>query len=98
TANALKGLEKILNDEEPDLVIVQGDTTSAFVGSLAAFYKQIKVAHIEAGLRSGDKYSPFPEEMNRKLTGSLVDFHFAPTAAAKENLYKENVRQHVYVT
>lgn len=98
TANGLKGLEKVLNAEQPELVIVQGDTATAFIGSLAAYYKQIKVAHIEAGLRSGDKYSPFPEEMNRKLTGSLTDFHFAPTPAAKENLDKENIREHVYVT
>ena len=98
TAKGLKGLEPVLNTEKPDLVIVQGDTATAFVGSLAAYYKQIKVAHVEAGLRSGDKYSPFPEEINRKLTASLTDFHFAPTTAAKENLAKENITEHVYVT
>lgn len=90
TARALVALEKVLSEYSPDIVLVQGDTTSAFVGALAAFYKKIKVAHIEAGLRSYAKYSPFPEEMNRKLIGSLTDIHFTPTAKATENLKAEN--------
>ncbi|MFM9051073.1 MAG: non-hydrolyzing UDP-N-acetylglucosamine 2-epimerase, partial [Bacteroidota bacterium] len=90
TANCMKGLEYILQEEQPDMVFVQGDTTTAFVGALAAFYHKIPVAHIEAGLRSGNKYSPFPEEMNRIMTGHLADLHFAPTQAASDNLRKEN--------
>lgn len=91
TEKALNGLRKVLEGAKPDLVLVHGDTTTTFVGSLAAFYAQIPIGHVEAGLRTGDKYSPYPEEMNRKLTGSLTDFHFAPTVASKENLLKENV-------
>ena len=98
TANALKSLEKVLNEINPHLVLVQGDTTTAFAASLAAFYKQIKVAHIEAGLRSGNKYAPFPEEINRKITGIVTDFHFAPTQAAKENLLKENITENIFIT
>ncbi|HRH60419.1 MAG TPA: UDP-N-acetylglucosamine 2-epimerase (non-hydrolyzing) [Chitinophagaceae bacterium] len=98
TANALKSLEKVLNEINPHLVLVQGDTTTAFAASLAAFYKQIKVAHIEAGLRSGNKYAPFPEEINRKMTGIVADFHFAPTQAAKENLLKENITENIFIT
>jgi len=98
TALGLKGLETILQQEKPDVVFVQGDTTTAFVGALAAFYQKIKVAHIEAGLRSGDKYSPFPEEVNRKLVSAVTDFHFAPTKNAADNLAKENVANNVYVT
>ena len=97
TSNTLKGLEPILDKEKPDLVFVQGDTTTAFVGTLAGFYKKIKVAHIEAGLRSYNKYSPFPEEINRVLVGHLADYHFAPTKRAKENLFKENIKENVFV-
>jgi UDP-N-acetylglucosamine 2-epimerase (non-hydrolysing) len=97
TADTLKGLEKVLDKENPDLIFVQGDTTTAFVGALAGYYKKIKIAHIEAGLRSGNKYSPFPEEINRVLVGHLADYHFAPTERAKKNLYKENVKENVYV-
>ena len=79
TAKAIKALEPVLDECKPDLVLVQGDTTTAFIGALAAFYKQVKVGHVEAGLRSFDRYSPFPEEMNRKLVTSLTDFYFAPT-------------------
>jgi UDP-N-acetylglucosamine 2-epimerase (non-hydrolysing) len=98
TADGLKKLDEVLEREKPDVLVVQGDTTSAFTGALAAYYKKIKIAHIEAGLRSGNKYSPFPEEMNRKMTGNLADFHFAPTVNAQQNLYAENIREHVYVT
>ncbi len=97
TANTLKGLESVLDDFQPDLLFIQGDTTTAFVGALAGFYKKIKIAHIEAGLRSYNKYSPFPEEMNRVLAGHLSDYHFAPTQRAKENLFNENIKENVYV-
>jgi len=97
TISILKGLEKILEKENPDLVFVQGDTTTAFVGALASFYKKIPVAHIEAGLRSFNKYSPFPEEINRVLVGHIADYHFAPTERAKENLIKENIKENIYV-
>lgn len=98
TADALKGLQGILSTEKPDIVVVQGDTTTAFVGALAAFYLKIKVAHIEAGLRSGDKLSPFPEEVNRKLVGVVADYHFAPTPKAAQNLRLEQITNNVFVT
>jgi UDP-N-acetylglucosamine 2-epimerase (non-hydrolysing) len=91
TRRALEGLGEVLAESRPDIVLVHGDTTTTFAGALAAFYAQIKVAHVEAGLRTGDKYSPFPEEMNRKLTASLADFHFAPTLTSRNNLLKENI-------
>lgn len=91
TTKALEGLEKVMQEVCPDIVLVHGDTTTSFVGALAAFYNKIKVGHVEAGLRTYDKYQPFPEEMNRKLTGSIADFHFAPTQLAKEHLLAENV-------
>jgi len=97
TANALKSLEKVLDIAKPDIIFVQGDTTTAFVGALASFYKKIPVAHVEAGLRSFNKYSPFPEEINRVLVGHLADYHFAPTEKAKENLFNENIKKNVYV-
>ena len=99
TTRALEGLEKVMEDEKPDIVLVHGDTTTCFVGSLAAFYKQIGVGHVEAGLRTFDKYSPFPEEMNRKLTGTMADIHFAPTPTNKDNLLKEGVSADaIYIT
>lgn len=91
TEKALRGLQKVLEEAKPDLVLVHGDTTTTFAGALAAFYAQIPVGHVEAGLRTGNKYSPFPEEMNRKLTGALADYNFAPTATSKANLLRENV-------
>ena len=97
TTGVLRGIEKVLKDYKPDLVFVQGDTTSAFVGALSAFYMKIKVAHLEAGLRSYNKYAPFPEEINRVLIGHLADYHFAPTIKAKENLQKEGVKENVWV-
>lgn len=99
TTRALMGLRDVLEKAQPDLVLVHGDTTTTFVGALAAFYRQIRVGHVEAGLRTGNKYSPYPEEMNRKLTGAIADFHFAPTGNAKRNLLKENVPEDaIYVT
>lgn len=89
TAAILKGLEHVFVAARPDIVLVQGDTTTAFVGALAAYYNKIPVAHIEAGLRSDNKYSPFPEELNRMLVGVLADLHFAPTSRAEENLLRE---------
>ena len=91
TTKSMKPLERVLDESNPDLIIVQGDTTTAFVGALAGFYKKIRVAHVEAGLRSFDKSSPFPEEMNRTLVGHIADYHFAPTKKAKDNLIKESV-------
>lgn len=93
TTRALKGLEQVMSDAKPDLVLVHGDTTTTFAGALAAFYSKIKLGHVEAGLRTYDKFQPFPEEMNRKLTGSLADLHFAPTRLAKEHLLLENVNE-----
>lgn len=97
TTKALQGIEKVLDQFEADLIFVQGDTTTAFVGALAGYYRKIEVAHIEAGLRSGDRYSPFPEEINRVLAGNLSTYHFAPTEKAKENLNKENINENVFV-
>lgn len=91
TTRALMGLKEVMEEAKPDIVLVHGDTTTTFAGALAAFYVQIPVGHVEAGLRTGNKYSPYPEEMNRKLTGAIADMHFAPTAISKQNLLKENV-------
>jgi UDP-N-acetylglucosamine 2-epimerase (non-hydrolysing) len=94
---ALAGLEPILESFTPDLIFVQGDTTTAFVGALAGFYKKIPIAHIEAGLRSGNKLSPFPEEVNRILIGHMAAYHFAPTQQTAQNLMKEGITQNVHV-
>ena len=93
TGKALQGLQQVFKSYRPDWLFVQGDTTTTFVGALAAFYEKIRVAHIEAGLRSFDKYSPFPEEMNRLLTARLADIHFPPTPKARENLLKEGIAE-----
>lgn len=99
TVRALEGLSDVLEQVKPDIILVHGDTSTTFVGSLAAFYKQIKVGHVEAGLRTYDKYFPFPEEMNRKLTGALADIHLAPTPSNRENLLKENMAaDKIYIT
>ncbi len=99
TTKAMMGLDKVLSEENPDIVLVHGDTTTTFAGALAAFYHQTTVGHVEAGLRTHNKYSPFPEEMNRKLTGSLTDLHFAPTDTAAANLAEENIKgDNVFVT
>ena len=91
TTRALTGIGHVLRKVRPDIVLVQGDTTTSFAGSLAAYYLQIPVGHVEAGLRTYDKFNPFPEEKNRHLTGALADYHFAPTEWAKSNLLKENI-------
>jgi len=99
TKNTIEELDIIFEKEKPDLVLVQGDTTTTFVGSLAAFYRQIPVGHIEAGLRTNDKSNPFPEEINRRLTSTITDLHFAPTQTAKEALLVENVNpKNIFVT
>ena len=99
TIKTLEGLKKILQKERPDVVLVQGDTSTAFTASLAAFYLQIPIGHIEAGLRTHNKYNPFPEEKNRHLIGVLTDYHFAPTELAKDNLTKEGVPEsQIWVT
>lgn len=90
TTNALKGLDAVMKEAQPDIVLVHGDTSTTFVGSLAAFYNQIAIGHVEAGLRTWNKYSPYPEEMNRQLTGVLADLHFSPTEVSKKNLLDEN--------
>ncbi len=96
TSDGLKAMEKVLKTFEPSLVFVQGDTTTSFIGALGAYYCKIKIAHIEAGLRSGNKYSPFPEELNRILAGHLADYHFTPTPKSDENLKKENITENIF--
>ncbi len=99
SAEGLKGLEKLINIESPDLILVQGDTTTAFIAGLSAFYHKIPVGHVEAGLRTGEKYNPFPEEINRKMISTLTDLHFAPTESNRNNLLKENVpAEKIFVT
>jgi UDP-N-acetylglucosamine 2-epimerase (non-hydrolysing) len=96
TSRSLMGLEKILTVTSPDLIFVQGDTTTAFAGALAGYYKKIKVCHLEAGLRSANKYSPYPEEMNRVLIDHIADYHFAPTDKATQSLYNEGIIKNVW--
>lgn len=99
TGNVLKLLDEVLLKENPDIVFVHGDTTTTFAASLAAFYRQIPIGHVEAGLRTWDKYSPFPEEMNRQMTDVLADVYFAPTKESKQNLLKENhSEKEIFVT
>ncbi|KGX93884.1 UDP-N-acetylglucosamine 2-epimerase [Pontibacillus halophilus JSM 076056 = DSM 19796] len=99
TTRALEGLDDVMKKTEPDVVLVHGDTTTTFAASLAAYYNQIPVGHVEAGLRTWNKYSPFPEEMNRQLTGVMADLHFTPTNQSKQNLLNENKpEEHIYVT
>lgn len=98
TSSILEKLEPILIKERPDIVLVHGDTTTSFAAALAAFYQQIPVGHVEAGLRTYDKYSPFPEEMNRNLTGRIAELHFAPTENNRNNLLRENISKNVFVT
>ncbi len=93
TINGLKKLEKVLKKEKPDLILVHGDTTTTFAATLAGYYQRIPVGHVEAGLRSNDKFNPYPEEVNRLLTDGLCDLHFAPTQTAENNLLKENIPQ-----
>ncbi len=93
TMSILEGLKPVLEDFKPDIVLVHGDTTTTFAASLAAYYQQIKVGHVEAGLRTGNIYSPWPEEANRKLTSAITNYHFAPTASSKENLLNEGISE-----
>ncbi len=99
TTKGLEGLDAVMKEAKPDIVLVHGDTSTTFIGSLAAFYNQVTVGHVEAGLRTYDKYSPFPEEVNRRLTGVIADMHFAPTERNRMNLLKENVPEDtIYIT
>ena len=99
TTRVLEGMEDVLRKEKPDIVLVHGDTSTSFVAALAAFYEQIKVGHVEAGLRTYDIYSPFPEEMNRQLTGRIANLHFSPTQRNYDNLIKENIdSEKIYIT
>lgn len=99
TTRGLEGLDKVMKEASPDIVLVHGDTTTTFAASLAAYYNQIPVGHVEAGLRTWNKYSPFPEEMNRQLTGVIADLHFSPTAKSAENLIRENKQQeNIFIT
>ena len=99
TTNVLQGLDNVLKEAKPDIVLVHGDTSTTFVGALAAFYNQITVGHVEAGLRTYDKYSPFPEEMNRCLTGRIADLHFSPTISNRNNLIREDIKdKDIYIT
>ena len=98
TTKCLLGLEKVFGEAKPDLVLVHGDTSTAFSAALAAFYGKIPVGHVEAGLRTHDKYSPFPEEMNRTLVGDLAELHFSPTAANRQNLLREGIEKGIYLT
>ena len=97
-SSAFRKMEKILQQFKPDLIFVQGDTTTAFLGALAGYYQKIPVVHVEAGLRSYHKYSPFPEELNRRLIDHIADYLFAPTLNAKTNLAKEGINKNVWVT
>lgn len=98
TAGVLRGIERIVIKEKPDIVLVHGDTTTTFAGALASFYQQTPIGHVEAGLRSGNMYSPFPEEANRKLTGVMTSVHLAPTPQAKQNLLREGVDENAIFT
>lgn len=98
TAGVLRGSERIVIKEKPDLVLVHGDTTTTFAGALASFYQQVPIGHVEAGLRSGNMYSPFPEEANRRLTGALTSIHLAPTPQARENLLREGINPDIIYT
>ena len=99
TTRALVGLEDVIKEAKPDIVLVHGDTTTTFAGALAAFYNQVAIGHVEAGLRTYDKYSPFPEEMNRQMVDCMTDMYFAPTNLSKDNLLKQNIpSEKIYVT
>ena len=98
TSKCLLGMDDVLNEAKPDLVLVHGDTSTTFAGALAAFYHQIPVGHVEAGLRTYDKWSPFPEEMNRKMVGAIADLHFCPTVTNRDNLQRENITKGVFLT
>ncbi len=97
--NALKGIDNIIKNAKPDIVLVHGDTSTTFAGALASYYNKVQLGHVEAGLRTFNKFFPYPEEINRKLTGSLADIHFSPTHNSKKNLLKENINENsIFIT
>jgi len=99
TTRVLEGLDRVIKEAKPDMILVHGDTSTTFAGSLAAFYNQVSVGHVEAGLRTYDKYSPFPEEMNRCLTGRIAELHFSPTVQNKKNLLREGIdEKNIFIT
>lgn len=98
TSKCLTGMDRVLEETQPDLVLVHGDTSTTFAGALSAFYHKIPVGHVEAGLRTCNKWSPYPEEMNRKMVGSIADLHFCPTRSNRDNLVRENITQGVFLT
>lgn len=99
TSRVIRELDAVIEDAKPDIMLVHGDTTTTFAASVAGFYHQIKIGHVEAGLRTWNKYSPFPEEMNRQITDVLADLYFAPTIQSKDNLLKENHNsENIYIT
>ena len=99
TCNVLQGLKMVFDKERPDIVLVHGDTSTTMAASIAAYYSRIKVGHVEAGLRTGDKFAPFPEEINRRVTGALTDIHFAPTEASRQNLLREGIADNcIFIT
>lgn len=99
TSRVLMGLEEVIKEAQPDIILVHGDTTTTFAGALAAFYNQVSIGHVEAGLRTNDKYSPFPEEMNRQMVDCMTDMYFAPTSLSKKNLLTENIEESkIYIT
>ena len=98
TTRVLERMRDVLSEVQPDIVLVHGDTTTTFAGALAAFYAKIPVGHVEAGLRTYDRWSPFPEEMNRKMVGAIADLHFCPTVTNRDNLARENITQGVFLT
>ncbi|MCI9513547.1 MAG: UDP-N-acetylglucosamine 2-epimerase (non-hydrolyzing) [Oscillospiraceae bacterium] len=98
TSKCLTGMDRVLEEAKPDIVLVHGDTSTTFAGALSAFYHRIPVGHVEAGLRTYDKYSPYPEEMNRRMVGAIAELHFCPTAANRENLERETISKGVFLT
>ena len=99
TTRGLEGLDLVMKETDPDIVLVHGDTSTTFIASLAAYYNQIAVGHVEAGLRTWNKYSPFPEEVNRQLTGIIADLHFSPTEQSAQNLLNENKKEEsIFIT
>lgn len=98
TTKTILGMDRVLDEVKPDLVLVHGDTSTTFAGALSAFYHQVKVGHVEAGLRTWDKYSPFPEEMNRTMVGDIADLHFSPTKANADNLRREAIAGDIFIT
>ena len=98
TTKTILGMDRVIDEAQPDLILVHGDTSTTFAGALSAFYHKVPVGHVEAGLRTWDKYSPFPEEMNRTLVGDIADLHFSPTRANAENLRREGIRGEIFIT